>query len=91
MTAWPSTRAKQVLAALLRIGWICVGHLLDPERRFMSDRSFVDTKILIYAHDTAAGAKHERGEDPGGGAVARTFWSGEHAGTSRAHPRLNCR
>ncbi len=21
MTAWPSTRAKQVLAALLRIGW----------------------------------------------------------------------
>jgi len=22
MTAWPSTRARQVLAALLRIGWI---------------------------------------------------------------------
>ena len=26
----------------------------------MSDRYFVDTNILIYAHDTAAGEKHER-------------------------------
>lgn len=26
----------------------------------MSDRFFVDTNILIYAHDKAAGAKHER-------------------------------
>jgi predicted nucleic acid-binding protein len=26
----------------------------------MSDRFFVDTNILMYAHDTAAGAKHER-------------------------------
>jgi predicted nucleic acid-binding protein len=26
----------------------------------MSDRYFVDTNILMYAHDTAAGAKHER-------------------------------
>jgi predicted nucleic acid-binding protein len=26
----------------------------------MSDRYFVDTHILMYAHDTAAGAKHER-------------------------------
>jgi predicted nucleic acid-binding protein len=26
----------------------------------MSDRYFVDTDILMYAHDTAAGAKHER-------------------------------
>jgi predicted nucleic acid-binding protein len=26
----------------------------------MSDRSFVDTNILMYAHDTAAGEKHER-------------------------------
>ena len=25
----------------------------------MSDRFFVDTNILMYAHDTAAGAKHE--------------------------------
>ncbi len=26
----------------------------------MSDRYFVDTNILMYAHDTAAGQKHER-------------------------------
>jgi predicted nucleic acid-binding protein len=26
----------------------------------MSDRYFVDTNILVYAHDTSAGAKHER-------------------------------
>ncbi len=26
----------------------------------MSDRYFVDTNILMYAHDKAAGAKHER-------------------------------
>ena len=26
----------------------------------MSDRYFVDTNILMYAHDTAAGVKHER-------------------------------
>ncbi len=26
----------------------------------MSGRAFVDTNILMYAHDTAAGAKHER-------------------------------
>ena len=26
----------------------------------MSDRYFVDTNILMYAHDTAAGAKHEQ-------------------------------
>ena len=26
----------------------------------MSDRYFVDTNILMYAHDSAAGNKHER-------------------------------
>jgi predicted nucleic acid-binding protein len=26
----------------------------------MSDRYFVDTNILMYAHDSSAGAKHER-------------------------------
>jgi predicted nucleic acid-binding protein len=26
----------------------------------MSDKYFVDTNILMYAHDAAAGAKHER-------------------------------
>ena len=26
----------------------------------MSDRYFVDTNLLVYAHDTASGTKHER-------------------------------
>jgi predicted nucleic acid-binding protein len=26
----------------------------------MSDRAFVDTNILVYAHDSTAGARHER-------------------------------
>jgi predicted nucleic acid-binding protein len=26
----------------------------------MSDKYFVDTNILMYAHDTAAGEKHQR-------------------------------
>jgi predicted nucleic acid-binding protein len=26
----------------------------------MSDKFFVDTNILMFAHDTSAGAKHER-------------------------------
>ena len=29
---------------------------------FMSDKFFVDTNILMYTHDTSAGAKHERAE-----------------------------
>jgi predicted nucleic acid-binding protein len=29
----------------------------------MSDRRFVDTNILIYAHDTSAAARHERARD----------------------------
>jgi predicted nucleic acid-binding protein len=29
----------------------------------MSARCFVDTNILIYAHDTSAGAKHERARE----------------------------
>jgi predicted nucleic acid-binding protein len=29
----------------------------------MSDRCFVDTNILMYAHDTAAGEKHRRAKE----------------------------
>ena len=35
----------------------------------MSDRFFVDTNILMYAHDTAAGEKHERAK-----AVVEQLW-----------------
>jgi predicted nucleic acid-binding protein len=35
----------------------------------MSDRYFVDTNILMYAHDTSAGAKHERAK-----ALVKELW-----------------
>lgn len=35
----------------------------------MSDKYFVDTNILMYAHDRAAGAKHERAK-----AVVEELW-----------------
>ena len=35
----------------------------------MSDRYFVDTNILMYAHDTAAGEKHQRAK-----ALAEELW-----------------
>jgi predicted nucleic acid-binding protein len=35
----------------------------------MSDRYFVDTNVLMYAHDTAAGEKHERAKG-----VVETLW-----------------
>ena len=44
-----------------------------PATSSMSDRYFVDTNILMYAHDTAAGAKHERA-NPRRGAMAGPVW-----------------
>ena len=35
----------------------------------MSDRYFVDTNILMYAHDTSAGPKHERAR-----AIVEELW-----------------
>ena len=35
----------------------------------MSDKYFVDTNILVYAHDTSAGAKHERAK-----AIVEELW-----------------
>jgi predicted nucleic acid-binding protein len=35
----------------------------------MSDKYFVDTNILVYAHDIAAGAKHERAK-----ALVESLW-----------------
>jgi len=36
----------------------------------MSDKYFVDTNILVYAHDTSAGAKHDRAK-----ALVEDLWS----------------
>ena len=41
----------------------CSGPLLVPAKNFMSDKPckyFVDTNILMYAHDRSTGVKHER-------------------------------
>ena len=40
----------------------------------MSDKTFIDTNVLMYAHDVAAGAKHQIAES-----VLRELWS-ERAG-----------
>jgi len=36
---------------------------------FMSDKCFVDTNILVYAHDRSAGVKHQRA-----GALVEQLW-----------------
>jgi len=36
----------------------------------MSDKYFVDTNILVYAHDTSAGTKHDRAK-----ALVEDLWS----------------
>ena len=42
---------------------------------FMSDKCFVDTNILVYAHDRSAGVKHQRAQ-----ALVERLWdSGEGA------------
>src|SRR3954468_14753597 len=40
--------------------WTCSGRLPNRATSFMSDKYFVDTNILMYAHDKAAAAKHDR-------------------------------
>jgi hypothetical protein len=41
-------------------GLISAGRLLVHAKNFMSDKFFIDTSILVYAHDRAARVKHER-------------------------------
>jgi predicted nucleic acid-binding protein len=43
------------------------------EQRAMADKYFIDTNILIYAHDRTAGAKHERARQ----LIERLWTSGE--------------
>ena len=39
---------------------------------FMSDRIFVDTNILVYAHDLSAGERHDRAY-----AIIESLWEAE--------------
>ena len=50
-----------------------VGSVPPPETNFMSDKAFVDTNILVYAHELKPGIKHERAS-----ALVEMLWkSGE--------------
>jgi predicted nucleic acid-binding protein len=40
------------------VGFILVGENRRPVTSYMNDREFVDTNILIYAHDLDAGERH---------------------------------
>ncbi len=40
----------------------CAGRLPARETNSMSDKCFVDTNILVYAHDRSAGLKHQRAQ-----------------------------
>jgi predicted nucleic acid-binding protein len=46
-----------------------VGKLQFPERNFVSGKIFVDTNILIYAHDLDAGQKYIISKD-----IMRVLW-----------------
>ena len=43
----------------------------------MSDYTFLDTNVLIYAHDVEAGTKHEAAKD-----ILRELWDA-HTGRSQ--------
>jgi len=55
----------------LRVGYwsssaiarIMVGCAPLPAMSFMSDKAFVDTNILVYAHDLVPGVKHDRARE----------------------------
>src|ERR1700730_14995430 len=49
---------------------IWAGSVRPPETNFMNDRAFVDTNILVYAHDRARGIKNERAR-----ALIEKLWS----------------
>ncbi len=40
----------------------CAGRPQAHGMNFMSDKCFVDTNILVYAHDRSAGVKHQRAQ-----------------------------
>src|SRR4030095_13725871 len=56
----PSTRRVAARSPGCAKVWTCSGRLPNRATTSMSDRYFVDTNILMYAHDTSAGEKHER-------------------------------
>jgi len=56
----PSTDLRDGLSRVFAPAWIYAGLRQSREKNSMSDKYFVDTNILMYAHDTSTGVKHER-------------------------------
>jgi predicted nucleic acid-binding protein len=50
---------KEKRLPALKKGSISAARLQHREHRFMKDKVFLDTNILIYAHDMDAGVKHD--------------------------------
>jgi predicted nucleic acid-binding protein len=54
-----STGLKDELSRVFAQAWIYAGLPQSRETNSMSDKCFVDTNILMYAHDSSTGAKHK--------------------------------
>src|SRR5690349_9261276 len=59
--------------AFWKRAFIWVGELLLPGTNCMSAKTFVDTNVLIYAHDTDGGAKHQIAKS-----IVRDLWDGRN-------------
>ena len=55
-------QARRSALARLRTGFDLNGRHPAREMNSMSDKCFVDTNILVYAHDRSAGVKHQRAQ-----------------------------
>ena len=62
----------------------CNGRPLAHEMNCMSDKCFVDTNILVYAHDRSTGIKHERARSSDRRALELGQGRAEYAGSARA-------
>ena len=62
-------KARRRALARLRKGSTSNGPRPDLVTNSMSDKYFVDTNILMYAHDNSAGPKHERAK-----AIVEELW-----------------
>jgi len=63
------TALEGALSGASAWGWTWVGKSPARETNYMSDKFFVDTNILVYAHDSTQGEKHERAQ-----ALVETLW-----------------
>lgn len=63
------TALEGALSRGSELGLTWVGNGPARETSYMSDKFFLDTNILVYAHDSTEGAKHERAQ-----ALVESLW-----------------